>query len=542
MTKEADVLCDRRAFLGLAAVAAGALAAAPKPVAAQTATRSPRGGATVETSSGRIRGFRAGDVYGFKGVPYGASTAGDRRFRRPVRAPSWQGVREAVTLGPRSPQFQGAVVPEFGIMDPTEPSGEDCLCLNVWTGGLGAGERRPVMVWLHGGGFSAGSAGWACFDGTNLAAKHGVVVVGVNHRLNLFGFLHLAHLGVPRFAETSNLGMLDIVLALEWVRDNIERFGGDPENVTIFGQSGGGSKVSTLMGMPAARGLFHKAIVQSGSQVRSLTADEAREVAERYLASIGLGVRTAERILEMPYYRLRDSAPRGQFDFAPAVDGDTLPSHVFDPVASALSAAVPMIIGSTETEVTWNTATQYDPLEGHALRDYVKGALGCDDSAADEVIAVYRRGRPRASGLDLALIIASDASGFRRGTDTQAERKAAQRAAPVYKYYFQWYSPVREGRLRAMHCMDIPFVFDNLEIARTVVGDPAAARPLVDRMAGAWTAFARTGKPSHPGLPEWPPYDTERRATMIFNLESRVVNDPYRAEKDAIAGARRARA
>lgn len=528
---------DRREFLSLGALATGALTVAN--AAHAQSRRVDRGGATVETTAGRVRGFREGGTFGFKGVPYGGSTAGDGRFRRPRAPRPWPDVRDAQTLGLRSPQYQNAVVHEFGVMNPTEPSGEDCLCLNLWTAGIDDGAR-PVMVWLHGGGYSAASGGWECYNGANLAAEHDVVLVAINHRLNAFGYLHLAQLGHARFEEASNLGMYDIMLALEWVRDNIAQFGGDPSNVTIFGQSGGAGKVSTLLGMPDARGLFHKAIAQSGAAVRSLTPGSAAETVERYLATLNLTPRTAERLVDLPYYELRDALGRGGFALAPVVDGVTLPDHVFDPHASPISADIPMLIGSTETEVTWSTSQQYDPLEGDALRDHVMATLGNDDAAAAErIIELYRARRPDASGLDLHLIIATDASGFRTGVDTQAERKAALERAPVYKYYFEWYSPVRRGCLRAMHCMDIPFVFDNLEIARSVIGDPAAAQPVADQMAGAWAAFARTGKPSHRGIPAWPTYDNTERATMIFNIESRVVNAPYAEEKRAIAEVQR---
>lgn len=523
---------DRREFLGLGALATGVLALG-EPAQAQS-RRVARDGATVATGAGPVRGFRDNGAYGFKGVPYGASTAGEGRFRRPRPPRPWSDVREALTLGARSPQYQNAVIHEFGVMNPTEPSGEDCLSLNLWTAGIDDGAR-PVMVWLHGGGYSAASGGWDCYDGANLAAKQDVVLVAINHRLNAFGYLHLAELGLARFEEASNLGMYDIVLALEWVRDNIERFGGDPDNVTIFGQSGGAGKVSTLLGMPDARGLFHKAIVQSGSAVRGLTPGQAHDTAERFLATLDLTPRTAERILELPYYAIRDALGSGGFAFAPVVDGVTLPDHVFDPRASDLSAEVPMMIGSTETEVTWSTSQQYDPLEGDALRDHVAAVLDGDGAAADRIIELYRERRPDASGLDLYLIIATDASSFRTGVDTQAERKAALGRAPVYNYYFDWYSPVRGGCLRAMHCMDIPFVFDNLELARSVVGDLDAAQPLADRMAGAWATFARTGTPAHRGLPAWPAYDDVNRATMLLGSDSRVLDDPYGAEKRAVA-------
>jgi para-nitrobenzyl esterase len=446
-------------------------------------------------------------------------------------------VRDCNDLGPRAPQLSNPRVPEWFVMDRGEPQSEDCLVLNVFAPDLTDGRKRPVMVWLHGGGFIGGSAGFTVYEGQNLVGMRDVVLVHLNHRLNLFGFLHLGDSGGERDAD-GNAGMLDIVAALRWVRDNITNFGGDPSNVTVFGQSGGGSKVSTLMGMPAAKGLFHRAIAMSGSQVRSLTRDQAAATTERVLAVLGLDKSRVQDLHTLPMRRLRDVLTTPGLTFGPVVDGRTLPSHVFDPVASALSADVPLLIGSTETEVTWNEAQIYDPLSDAELREDVMRVLRTNASGADRAIAVYRSHRPKASNLDLYLILASDASTFRTGTDTQAEMKAAQRGAAVYKYYFRWYSPVRGGALRAMHTMDIPFVFENYELASMEVGSGPELKPLGDRMAGAWVAFARTGNPSHGLIPAWPPYETATRATMVINDDWRVTNDPYAAEKAVIAAIR----
>src|SRR5712691_9591539 len=309
--------------------------------------------------------------------------------------------------------------------------------------------------------------------------------------------------------------MLDIVQAVGWVLDNIANFGGDPGNVTIFGQSGGAGKVSTLMGMPAAKGLFHRAIAESGSAVNGISSTEATRAAESLLAKLALKVG-------------RD----GVRPLGPVTDGRTLPAVPFDPVATEISANVPHMIGSTETEITWLQTTKYDPLDEAALRARVKETARTDDAAADKLIAVYRNDWPKASNLDLYLILATDFSNFRTGTDIQAERKAALGKAPVYKYYFQWYSPVSGGKLRAMHTMELPFVFQNVDIAKTEVG-PATKEMygLADQMSAAWVAFARTGNPNHKGLPHWAPFDSNKRATMIFNTECKAVNDPYRAER-----------
>jgi para-nitrobenzyl esterase len=492
----------------------------------------------VETTPGKIRGHiqKVGStrVHTFKGVPYGASTAGPRRFMPPVKPEPWAGVRDTVEFGPRAPQTRagGGLVPEVDVMEWKGPMSEDCLHMNIWTPGLRDGHKRPVMVWLHGGGFANGSANFSMYDGRNLAGKHDAVMVGVNHRLNVLGFLYMPGIGREKYAHSGNVGMLDIVLALEWVRDNIENFGGDPNRVTIFGQSGGGSKVSTLMGMPAARGLFHRAIAMSGSQVTSLSTEEATLNAELLLRRMNLFVNQVDRLQQIPVERLLE----GPLRFSPAVDPYTLPDSPFDPVASAVSADVPLLIGSTETEVTWLTNQNYDPLDDSGLHSRLKQTLRVDDAAVERVIAVYRKNRPNATNLDLYLIAASDGSNFRVGTDTEAERKAMQGKAPVFKYYFQWYSPVRGGQLRSMHTMDIPFVMDVVDLAKSSIGEGKERQPLADRMSAASVAFAATGKPKTKLLPEWPAFNLESRPTMIFNNECKVVNDPYRQERLAIRG------
>ena len=564
---------NRRTFLGTTAMAVTGLLFDWRTARAQAPKGTP--GATVATSAGKIRGLLLDNkVHAFKGVPYGESTAGARRFLPPVKVQPWTGVRDAFALGHRSPLVDSTLVPEWTPLNIREPMGEDCLNLNVWTPAIGGG-KRPVMVWLHGGGYATGSPGMIPYDGANLAAKHDVVLVSITHRLNAFGFLFLAEIGGEKFAGASNAGMKDIIAGLEWIRDNVASFGGDPRNVTIFGQSGGGAKVSTLLGMPAARGLFHRAIAQSGSAVTSMAANVATRNAEAYVERLGLKSNQLDELQKLPMEQLlgalaarpstgsgradagRGAGPgggastgsggadggrgarQGGFAAAPVVDGTSLPRDVFTPTATEISADVPLMIGSTETEVTWNINTDYTvPADDAALRARVKRTLrSADDAQIDKLIATYRKGRPKASNLDLALIIETDASPFRSGTDTEAERKAALGKAPVYVYRFQWYSPVSGGRLRAMHCMDIPFVFDNVDLAQSVVGDGRDRYALADRMSASWVAFARSGNPNTKLVPKWEPFTADQRATMIFNTETRAVNDPYRDERVAVAAA-----
>ncbi len=526
-------MIDRRRFIGMGTCAAGATAGIGRGLGADAPRSS---GPVVHTSAGPIRGtFQAG-VYAFKGVPYAASTAGARRFEPPAPPDPWTQVRPATELGHRSPQllslFHGWVPPELEPMDRDEPMGEDCLVLNVWTPSL---ERRlPVMVWLHGGGYTTGSGGFICYDGTELARRHQVVAITLNHRLSSLGYLHLAALGNGEFAQASNLGQLDIIAALQWVRDNAGHFGGDPGSVTIFGQSGGGGKVSTLMAMPAAQGLFHRAIVQSGANVDGISVAEATRTAEEFLRRLGLKPADAGKLRTLTTGQLLAvTAPEAgpPLALAPVVDGRTLTHAPFSPGAPPESAQVPLLIGTVESEVAFFPHQLLDPIDAATLHARLKPLLrGASDAQINELIEAYRRGRPGSSNTDLYLIIASDAT-FRAGVVTQAERKAAQRAAPVYQYYFTWRSPVREGKLRSFHTLEIPFVFDNVDAARSMTGSGEDRYALAHRMSSAWVAFARTGDPNHRDLPRWETFDSRRRATMIFNDRCELVHDPHGPEQ-----------
>jgi para-nitrobenzyl esterase len=520
---------DRRAFLNRTTLAAGAFTLARTWAAPATGDSS---SPVVETAMGKIRGTIEDKVSCFRGVPYGASTAGSMRFMPPEKPQPWTGVRDAVELGYRSPQGASTLIPEVAAVDAGEPASEDCLVLNVWTPSAKAapGHKRPVMVWLHGGGFTSGSGGFKIYDGVNLAGKYDVVVVTVNHRLNAFGYLYLADLGGAKYANSTNVGMLDIVAALQWVQDNISNFGGDPANVTIFGQSGGAAKVSTLLAMPAARGLFHRAVIESGASIRGIPRDAANKSTEAFLAKVGLKPNQIDELQNLPVDRLVQALAGGRF--GAVVDGKTLPANPFDPTAPEITASVPLLIGTTQTEVTFFAGQQLDPIDQASARARVKQTFHSSDADTDKIVAAYKNVDPGISNIDIALESASDAFAWTNAL-TAAERKAALGRAPAYMYYFKWRSPVRDGKLKAMHCMEIPFVFDNPDAGRPMTGSGEDRYALAAKISGAWVAFARTGNPSQKGL-AWPAYNTSKRSTMILDNKCEVVEDPRREVRLAI--------
>jgi para-nitrobenzyl esterase len=510
-----NLLMNRRLFLSgsLAgsALTAGLLLRTPSFAAA---AKSDSSGPVFDTTSGKIRGTVEDKVSAFRGVPYGASTAGSARFMPPEKPQPWTGVKDTIELGHRSPQGASTLIPEVAAVDVGEPAGEDCLVLNVWTPSPTAGHKRPVMVWLHGGGFTSGSGGFKIYDGVNLAGKHDVVVVTVNHRLNAFGYLYLADLGGAKYANSSNVGMLD----------NISNFGGDPANVTIFGQSGGGAKVSTLLAMPAAKGLFHRAVIESGASLRGIPREAANKSTEAFLAKVGLKPNQVDELQNLPVDRLVQALAGGRF--GAVVDGKTLPANPFDPSSPEISASVPLLIGTVQTEVTFFAGQQLDPIDEAAMRARVKQTFHSSDADTDKIIAVYKNLDPSISNIDVALESASDSFAWTNAL-TAAERKAALGKAPAYMYYFKWRSPVRDGKLKAMHCMEIPFVFDNPDAGKPMTGSGEDRYALAAKISGAWVAFARSGNPSQKGL-AWPAYESAKRATMVLDDKCEVVDDPRR--------------
>ena len=355
----------------------------------------------------------------------------------------------------------------------------------------------------------------------------------MNHRLNVFGYLYLADIGGSKYADASNAGHRDIVLALEWVRDNIANFGGDPNNVTIFGQSGGGGKVATLMAMPSAKGLFHRAICQSGASIKGVSRANGTRTAQALLTKLNLKPDQIDQLQNVPFDQLTE-AIKGVGGFGPVVDGKTLTHDPFDPGAPEESATVPLLIGTVEEEVNFFPATPLDPIDDADLHKRVKqAARGADDATVDNLIAIYKKGRPGKSNVEIYQMIATDA-GFSGSVHTEADRKTAQGKAPVYKYYFTWQSPVREGKLRCFHTLEIPFVMENVDEGKSMTGSGQDRYALSDKMSAAWTAFARTGNPNAKGIPHWPAFTADQRATMVFNDEVKLVNDPYKEARLAI--------
>lgn len=482
--------------------------------------------ATVTTTTGEVRGTVDDGVHVFRGIPYGRA----ERFRAPEPPEVWDGVLDALAFPDRSPQL--ATPSALGGGDDATPMSEDCLGLNVWTPQTGSGTR-PVMVWFHGGGFSSLSGSSPMYDGVRLCQRGDVVVVTLNHRLNLFGFCSLAELGGDRFADSGNAGMLDLVLALRWVRDNIARFGGDPGNVTVFGESGGGAKVSVLMGMPEAEGLFHRAIVQSGVHLHARTQEDATAHTVALMASLGLEPGQVDELVAAPVERLLEGLASVAADgvaFNPVADGVHLQGSPWRPEAPACSAHVPLIILSTRTETTL-LAGGRDPslfeLDDERLPRKLRGWLGGADP--EPVIAGFERLHPEATPSEIYWLVSS-AMYSRVPGRIMADLKAEQGAAPVWVCEVHWDSPVQGGRWGSPHTIDIPLVFDNVTKVASFAKDGPEARELAASMSEAWIAFARTGDPNHAGIPRWPAHDPGAPATMLFDVPSRVEHDWRGAE------------
>jgi len=498
----------------------------------------------VETADGKVRGLKSGGIHVFKGMRYGADTSGANRFQPPQPVAKWTGVRDATSYGNYAPQMPADRRIAYAdlIAYDLQPGGmgEDCLVLNLWTPSPSSSAKRPVLVHLHGGGFYAGSGNSPQFDGEKMARFGDAVFITVNHRLGAFGYLNLAEVGGERYAQSGATGMLDIVAALRWIRENVSAFGGDPSRVLVFGQSGGGLKTSTLMAMPSAQGLFHRAGVMSGSGIRTMTAAQSATIAEKYLGALQIGKSSLDRLHTLPFQQLlaaqilfekadraKGEAPRA---FSPVVDGVAIPRHPFDPDAPAISSSVPMIISTTLDERAYRQIN-FD-LDDAGLLKFAQARVGED---AARLLKMYRDEDPHATPFVLQARLDTDMT-FRRGAQLQADRKATlatKGGAPVWTYLWKTPSPAYGGRYGAPHGVDIgPSLHD---IRMGLNGPSETNLRMADQLASAWVQFAATGDPNNARTPRWPAYTTAKRSTLVFDKDAahtQAQDDPRQAFRE----------
>ena len=552
MTERAMLFDRRQALLAsslgsAAALLGGEAAAAPRSTAvsggAGTCT-TPRN-AIARTRYGPVRGYVAGDVFTFKGIPHGDDTGGENRWL-PARPPKpWTDPYPALAYGANCPQtLHSFRAKEHTFLQQWTDGflGEDMLKLNIWTPSLSG--NRPVMVYFHGGGFAFGSSyELASHDGAQMARHHDVVQVSINHRLNVLGFLDLTEVGGAPYEESVNVSMTDCIAALRWVQENIAAFGGNPDRIMIYGQSGGASKVTTLMGMPSGKGLIHRAAAQSGGGGNIPTLEQSRDFSRRVVKELGIGARDIGALQRMDWATLfaagnkvaeQVNGPRGvggpsttpRVGWNPTMDGRVITVRSFFDVAPDVSRDVPMLIGNTSEE-----GMRFGQNPGEAeWRADLSQRYGA--RKADALIAQMKRDHPEKAIRTLSYGV--DSLGYRNRIQTMVGLRDKQPgAAPMYQYLFQWQSPQLDGVAGAWHTADLAFVFDNTALCDQGTGNTPEARKLARTMATAWANFARTGNPSQPGL-NWTPTDATRCATMVFDNQCRMVDDPQGAARRII--------
>jgi para-nitrobenzyl esterase len=507
--------------------------------------------AVAETKYGRVKGYILRDIYHFLGIPYGADTSGANRFMAPRPPEPWDTVFPAVWWGNSAPQLMGHRYARRynAFVDHTnfDDISENCLAINVWTPGYGDGKKRPVMLWLHGGGFTGGNGHEQDgYNGENLSRLGDIVFCSLNHRLGPLGYTNLAGVGGERYAASGNAGMLDLVAALEWIRDNIENFGGDPGNVTIMGVSGGGVKVTTLTAMPSAQGLFHKGVVLSGASLLAADKDHSEGLGAAVLREAGLNRSQVDRLQQLSwqeYYSIatrasqqynaggpRDGPEAVRRGFNPVVDGHYLPRHPYHPDPAPTAAAVPLLICSAVNEGSPNRDNA--ALENVTLEEVAERlrASGLENRASD-VVQAYARVFPDKRPIEIWSTIAGGRT--RKSHVALADAKARQ-PAPVYLAWFGWQPPNFDGRQRAFHGLDVCFWYYTTDVMLTHTGGGKRPRMLSEKMAGALLKFMRTGDPNGGGLPPWPRYTSEHGETMVLDDVSEVRNDPDREARQAL--------
>jgi para-nitrobenzyl esterase len=513
----------------------------------------------VKTPNGKLGGSIVDGVNMFKGVPYGAPTGGQNRFKPPRPPQPWgDDIFDATHFGPTAPQRShdemGGSEPEdaegkqrkaafaqflYGLAGDEPAQGEDCLRLNIWTAGLDTNKSRAVMVWLHGGAFESGSGSWPMYEGTPLASRDDVVVVTVNHRLGVLGFLYLDDIAGDDYAGSGNAGMLDIVQALQWIRDNIASFGGDPDKVMVFGGSGGASKTSTLLAMPSARGLFHRGALLSGPMLRVRTAEHAADLTRQLLDRLGLEPSQVSKLHDYPYETLLAEAshlalpidaglaaaanPEDFMPMQPVVDGSAIPVQPMDPVASPHGADVAMMVGSTKDDMKMMMLSMpwFGSLDEAGLAQFFTASFA---DLAEPMLTGYKRAYPDASPTDIACQSVTDRVMWAGGIDW-AERKSVD-TAPVYVYRFDFETPIMGGILGAAHGGDIPFALNNYRCT-PMAGDRPENEKMGEVMSESFVRFAHSGNPNHASLPQWEPYSLSARSTMVFDVECRKEDDPH---------------